>query len=204
SRFYLVFNKSMEKFNLPTISRKVFDKRYTNATLDRLIPDDLRIQFWEYFLEDYSNVSAPDESMIPGSKEALQELKKRGIAIGVVTGRIASIESVWRELKRYELDPFVDIVYTRVKNQNRGDYYFSKEDNLIAALKTLSFKPSESIYVGDHIADIRSGKKIGMITVAVLSGGIKREILSREKPDLIIESVAKLPSIIITAPCDKQ
>lgn len=196
SRFYLVFNKSLEKFNLPTVSRKVFDNLYTNAFLEKLVTNGLQIQFWDYFLEDYSNISSPDEFMIPGSKQALSELKKRGMNIGVVTGRIASVESVWSELKKYNLDQFIDVVFTRTKGQNKNAYYFSKEQNLLEALDTLGYKPFESMFVGDHIADIRSGKRIGAIAVAVLSGGIKKEILAREKPDLIIESVAKLPSVI--------
>jgi phosphoglycolate phosphatase len=196
SRFYLVFNKSLEKFNLPTVSRKVFDNLYANATLEKLVKKNLQIQFWDYFLEDYSSISSPDEFMIPGSKQALYELKKRGMSIGVVTGRIASVESVWSELKKYELDQFMDVVFTRSKSQNKSEYYFSKEQNLLEALDTLGYKPSESMFVGDHIADIRSGKRIGAMAVAVLSGGVKKEILAREKPDLIIESVAKLPSVI--------
>ncbi|MHA1210654.1 MAG: HAD family hydrolase, partial [Candidatus Freyarchaeota archaeon] len=56
--------------------------------------------------------------------------------------------------------------------------------------------PFESVFVGDYVADIRSGKRIGAVTVAVLSGGAKREILARENPDLILESVANLPPII--------
>lgn len=196
SRFYLVFNKSLEKFGLPTVSREVFDSYYKNASLQNLIADNLQIQFWDFFLEDYSKISSPDEFMIPGSKQALYELKKRRITMGVVTGRITSVESVWSELKKYELDQFIDVVVTRLKSQNKNEYYFSKEQNLLKALDALGCKPFESMYVGDHIADIRSGKKVGMVTIAVLSGGIKKEILEREKPDLIIDSVAKLPQII--------
>nr|MDO8081728.1 HAD family hydrolase [Candidatus Freyarchaeota archaeon] len=202
SRFYLVFNKSLEKFNLPTVSRKVFDNLYTNASLEKVVADDLKIQFWDYFLEDYSNISSPDEFMIPGSKQALYELKKRGMSIGIVTGRIASVKSVWRELKKYELDQFIDVVFTRLKSQNRNEYYFSKEQNLLEALDTLGYKPFESMFVGDHIGDIISGKRIGAVTIAVLSGGVKKEILARENPDLIIESVAKLPSIISDSETD--
>lgn len=118
------------------------------------------------------------------------------MSIGVVTGRIASVESVWSELKKYELDQYIDVVFTRLKSQSGNEYYFSKEQNLLEALDKLGYSPSESMFVGDFVADIRSGKKIGAVTIAVLSGGIKEEILAKEKPDLIIESVAKLPSLI--------
>jgi phosphoglycolate phosphatase-like HAD superfamily hydrolase len=197
NRFYLVFNKSLENFGLPVLSKKVFEGLYSNASLDSQVPEELAVQFWDYFLENYSKNVASGESSIPGSKKALHQLKKLGLSIGVVTGRIASVESVWSELKRYELDQFVDIVLTRLKEQNRNETYFSKEQNLLKALSILGHSPPQSMYVGDYVADIRSGKSIGAVTVAVLSGGIKKEILAKENPNFILESVAKLPPILM-------
>ncbi|MGQ9723122.1 MAG: HAD family hydrolase [Candidatus Jordarchaeum sp.] len=196
TRFFLVFNESLEKFNLPTLTKNTFEDYYNNASLDLLVPQNVAIQFWDHFLENYSKTSSPDEFRISGSKQALHQLKKMGISIGIVTGRIASTESVMTELKKHELDNFVDVIVTRLKNQNTNDDYFSKEQNLLEALEKLCHKSNESMFVGDYITDIRSGKRIGALTVAVLSGGIKKEILAKEYPDFIIKSVAELPSII--------
>ncbi|MFB0561778.1 MAG: HAD family hydrolase [Candidatus Lokiarchaeia archaeon] len=196
SRFFLTFNKSFKKFNLPPLTQSIFDNYYRNASLDKLVPEGIEIRFWDYFLESYSKTSTPEEFRIPGSKQALYQLKKRGIGIGVVTGRISSVKNVLTELKKHELDQFVDVVISRSKNQNINEDYFSKEQNLLEALGKLGHRPFESMFVGDYIFDIRSGKKIGAVTVAVLSGGIKKEILARENPDFILESVAELPRII--------
>jgi len=196
NRFYVVFNESLEKFGLPTLTRDTFDRFYRNASLGELIPENLETSFWDYFLESYSKTSAPQDCRKPGSKLALYELKKQGMDVGIVTGRIADVESVWSELERHELAQFVDTVVTRSKEQNTNTDYFSKEHNLLEALESLGRSPFESVFVGDYVADIRSGKRIGAVTVAVLSGGVKREILARENPDLILESVANLPPII--------
>ncbi|MEM2135835.1 MAG: HAD hydrolase-like protein, partial [Candidatus Jordarchaeaceae archaeon] len=83
SRFYLVFNKSLENFGLPVLSKNVFEEVYSNASLDSIVPEELAVQFWDYFLENYSKNMSPGESSIPGSKEALHQLKKRGLSIGV-------------------------------------------------------------------------------------------------------------------------
>ncbi|MHA1579810.1 MAG: HAD family hydrolase [Candidatus Freyarchaeota archaeon] len=196
NRFYVVFNESLEKFSLPTLTRDTFDRFYRKASLGELIPENLETSFWDYFLESYSKTSSAREYRIPGSKLALYELKKMGMDVGIVTGRIADVESVWSELARHELAQFVDTVVTRSKEQNSNTDYFSKEHNLLEALESMGRSPFESIFVGDYVADIRSGKRIGAITVAVLSGGVRREILARENPDLILESVANLPPII--------
>jgi phosphoglycolate phosphatase len=54
----------------------------------------------------------------------------------------------------------------------------------------------ECVVVGDSVADIKAGKNAGAKTVAVLSGIFSREELEREKPDLILESVNKLPDFL--------
>ena len=46
-------------------------------------------------------------------------------------------------------------------------------------------------FVGDTGIDIETGKKLGMKTVAVLSGFLSREKLIRYEPDMIVESVVQ-------------
>ena len=62
--------------------------------------------------------------------------------------------------------------------------------------KTTGIETCECVVVGDSVADIKAGKAAGAITVAVLSGIFSREELEREKPDLILENVNKLPDFL--------
>jgi len=46
--------------------------------------------------------------------------------------------------------------------------------------------------VGDGPIDIAAGKALGLKTIAVLTGGHRREALLASQPDLILDSVADL------------
>ncbi len=51
--------------------------------------------------------------------------------------------------------------------------------------------------VGDSIYDIRAARAARVKSVAVLTGNYTREILKKEKPTKIIDSVQKLPEVLI-------
>jgi len=67
---------------------------------------------------------------------------------------------------------------------------------LIKCAKQFDIQMCECAVVGDSIVDIKAGKNAGAKTVAVLSGIFSREELENEKPDLILESVNKLPDFL--------
>jgi phosphoglycolate phosphatase-like HAD superfamily hydrolase len=69
-------------------------------------------------------------------------------------------------------------------------------DGLIECARKLAINTCACIFVGDSIADIRAGKAARTKTVAVLSGLFSREELEKEKPDLILENVNKLPDFL--------
>ncbi|MFB6145539.1 MAG: HAD-IIA family hydrolase [Candidatus Nanohaloarchaea archaeon] len=59
-----------------------------------------------------------------------------------------------------------------------------------------SFFPGRSAFVGDRLGDMETGNRLGMTTLAVMSGEIDREKLAYaediEKPDFGLSSLAKL------------
>lgn len=54
---------------------------------------------------------------------------------------------------------------------------------------SIEFIPSNIFVIGDSIYDVRSGKAIGLLTIAVTTGGHSREDLEKEKPDLLVDSL---------------
>jgi HAD superfamily hydrolase (TIGR01457 family) len=68
-------------------------------------------------------------------------------------------------------------------------------------LRENGLKKSEALMVGDRIeTDILTGKHAGVRSVLVLTGASKKadikRLRERERPDFVIESVAKLPELI--------
>ena len=67
-------------------------------------------------------------------------------------------------------------------------------DEIIKAEHLLHLKAD--YMVGDTIYDIMAGKKAGVKTIAVLTGNQSKNLLSKEKPFLILKSVNELPKFI--------
>lgn len=59
-----------------------------------------------------------------------------------------------------------------------------------------SFLPNSSVFIGDRLADIETGNRLGMTAAAVMSGQIDREKLKKaediQTPDFGLSSLAKL------------
>lgn len=54
----------------------------------------------------------------------------------------------------------------------------------------IDFQPKDIVVIGDAIPDIRCGKAIGATTIIAMTGGHStREELSRENPDLLVDSL---------------
>ncbi|MBS7247809.1 MAG: HAD family hydrolase [Candidatus Jordarchaeales archaeon] len=192
-RFFKVFNETLEHLSLPPITKGKFEELYSRASLDEAIPENARKNFWKRFLVRYGQVSSDEDGPILGVRETLKELKDRGLIICVVTGRACNAHSVWNELEKHGLAEYVDIV--SAKNPSVKDHYL-KEEEILRVLEKTGVKPDDCIVVGDFLADIETGKKIGAFTIAVLSGGVRREILESAEPDMILESVREIPRII--------
>ena len=70
----------------------------------------------------------------------------------------------------------------------------TKHDVIKKAMKSL--KPSEAIYVGDHINDVIEAHKAGIKAVIVPTGVFKKLYMKRYHPDYMLSSLNKLIDII--------
>ncbi len=136
------------------------------------------------FLRKREIMAAKEAGVVPGACQTLKRLKKKGIKIGIVTRNCK--EAV--EIGLGKNDFVYDLLLTR------DDIRPVKPEphSLEKALKVMKSKPEETIMIGDHPIDIKAGKKVGVKTVAVLSGKKTKEDFKAFKPDLIIHSVKEL------------
>jgi phosphoglycolate phosphatase-like HAD superfamily hydrolase len=77
-------------------------------------------------------------------------------------------------------------------------------EHLQRALEHLQVPAPGAVMVGDGPIDVTAGKALGLRTIAVLTGGDRREALLASRPDLILDSVAdllpRLPRSRVPAP----
>jgi len=71
----------------------------------------------------------------------------------------------------------------------RDDVHRVKPDpgHLLAALEALGVSPGRAAMVGDHVSDIRTGKRAGTLTVGVLTGSSSRRDLLGAGADLVAD-----------------
>ena len=126
----------------------------------------------------------------PGVFETVTEIKRRGFRTGLVTSKQKA--GAERGLRFLKLDGLMDVVIAADDVINPKPH----PEPLLLASKRLGTDPTASVYVGDSVHDMRSGRAAGMTTAAALWGPFSREDLSPTRPDYWLERPADLLRVI--------
>ncbi|MGB9676537.1 MAG: HAD family hydrolase [Candidatus Bathyarchaeales archaeon] len=162
-----------------------------NLPIDGLIGDADTQRFLEVYLKAYYEATTAKTKPMPKISETLDKLSKKA-KLALITMRHVSREKIISELEKFGLSKYFQHIVTALDTRDPKP----SPEALMRCAEELCVEPRECMVVGDSVADIRAGKRAGAKTVAVLSGIFSLKELEAEKPDLIIESVAKLPDFI--------
>ncbi len=113
-----------------------------------------------------------------GVTQYLSDLKKKEISIYVSTAR-QSRNGVLYQFNRFGWTNLFDGILVTEQKKDK--------EELIKPY--LSINKNENWIVGDTGEDLQFGKRLGIKTVAVLSGFLNKEILTSYEPDLIVNNV---------------
>ncbi|MBU1122329.1 MAG: HAD-IA family hydrolase [Candidatus Omnitrophota bacterium] len=120
--------------------------------------------------------------LIPGLKEVLPQLKKKGHILGILSSN--SSENVATFLRNHNLD-FFDFVTTTSK-------LWSKNIQLKKIIKSHKLNRNNVIYVGDEKRDIIAAKKAKIKVAAVTWGYNSAKVLAEYHPDYLIKNPQEL------------
>ena len=148
-------------------------------------------KFLDIYLNAYYQATSSTTKPIPKVSDTLKKLSKKA-KLALTTMRYVPKEKVIKELEQFELARYFQYVITALDTHDPKP----SPEALIKCAKQFDIQMCECVVVGDSVVDIKAGKNAGAKTVAVLSGIFSREELENEKPDLIIESVNKLPDFL--------
>ena len=137
--------------------------------------------FWEKNMPKHFNKIV----ILPKAKDAVLELKQRGVKLIVFTAKNHKI--LINELKKYELEGFIDNVHANVDD---------KREEVEGLIAKHEIEPKKTVYVGDMVHDVETAKMAGITSIAVLSGYDSREKLAKAKPDFILNDLGELPGLI--------
>jgi pyrophosphatase PpaX len=148
--------------------------------------DALIATYREYNLEHHDRMV----TVYPGIVEVVAALKAKGIATGLVTSknRVGAL----RGLTLVRLESLMDVLVCADEVDNPKPH----PEPVEKAVRLLQADPATTVYVGDSIHDMRSGRAAGVLTAAVLWGPFGRSHLEGAQPDFWLDQPEDLLRLV--------
>lgn len=147
----------------------------------------LRKALFAHAAREWPRILSQHGKPFPGLAATLDELKSRGLALGIVSGARPEV----LELLRAVLERFDAVVLGPDVAQRKPH-----PEGLLKCLRQLGLQACDALYVGDTPIDIQATRAAGMRAVGVLSGAGDSAALSACEPDRLISSHVRLPAIL--------
>lgn len=147
-------------------------------------------------LERYEMDSAKKAILLPFVKETLAQMKDMGWTLILFTADGENAMNVI--VDKTGIKDFFDVMISRGESMEVKPH----PNHIKSVISTIKSSPNEIIVVGDSVADMKSGKHIGAITVGVTSGLDSPKKLAKVNVDYLIESIAELPYLLKHIPGD--
>ncbi len=129
-------------------------------------------------------------TVYPGIVEAVQAIRSAGVRTGLVTSK--NRQGALRGLGIAKLETMMDVLVCADEVQNPKPH----PEPVEKAVRLLGGIPRETIYVGDSIHDMQSGRAAGVLTAAALWGPFGRSHLNGAAPDFWLEEPEDLRTLL--------
>ena len=129
--------------------------------------------------------AAEEGDMLPGTMDTLKRLKEQGFKVGIITRNCkTAVEIIFPHIEQY-----CDVFIPRDNLKQVKPH----PDHLAMVLERLGVEnSSDCLMVGDHILDIKAGKRMEMKTAGVLTGKTTRHQFDEAGADLIFDDATKV------------
>jgi pyrophosphatase PpaX len=126
----------------------------------------------------------------PGVVETVRAVRARRLKTGLVTSKARS--GALRGLRLVGLEDAMDVLVCADEVTNAKPH----PEPVAKAVELLGADPATTLFVGDSIHDLNSGRAAGVRTAAVLWGPFSRAHLASGKPDYWLEHPRDLLTLI--------
>lgn len=150
--------------------------------LDRLIAT-----YRDYNLSNHDLMVRP----FPHLNEIVRAIRARGYRTGVVTSKTR--EGTRRGLRLVGLEDAIEIMVCADDVTNAKPH----PEPVHRAVADLGADPASTIFIGDSIHDLHSGRAAGVMTGAVLWGPFGREALEPASPDYWLDTPQHLERLLL-------
>jgi phosphonatase-like hydrolase len=188
--------KKVMGFRKKDAIRILLDKHYISHTenLEELIE-----KIHDSFVRTIIGLYEQDEELtpLPFAEEIFQQLKDKGIKIALNTGFTHAIAETILKRLHWNENKNIDFVISSDEVPQGRPYPYM----IHTIMDTLQVKDaSKVVKIGDTEVDIEEGRNAGCgLVISVTTGAYTREQLEQYRPDVIIDSLAELRSILTHA-----
>jgi pyrophosphatase PpaX len=129
-------------------------------------------------------------TVYPGVLAAVREIKAAGIQTGLVTSK--NRQGALRGLRLVGLEALMDVLVCADEVTNPKPH----PEPVEKAVALLGAEPGTTLYVGDSVHDMHSGRAAGVLTAAALWGPFGRQHLEEASPDFWLETPGDLVELV--------
>ena len=140
------------------------------------------------FIECYTAGLCRDSRIYPGAREAVEELRAAGFAVGICTNKPAALAEALMQALGFR-DAFAALIGADTLPVRKPD-----PAPLHAAVAAAGGLRGRSLLVGDTVTDRETGRAAG-IPVALVTFGPEGQGVSRFAPDALLDDFAALPAL---------
>jgi HAD superfamily hydrolase (TIGR01509 family) len=137
--------------------------------------------------------AAEENVMLGGAREALEALRRAGLALGIVTS--GSGPRVAREMEGLGLRGLFGAVISADDVEKRKP----DPEPIVRALELLGMPAAEAAYVGDSPEDVEMARAAGVYVIGVPGPFPNREQLKAAAPDLVCDSLGAAVGALLAA-----
>jgi pyrophosphatase PpaX len=129
-------------------------------------------------------------TVYPGVLDAVREIKATGLQTGLVTSK--NRQGAVRGLNLVGLEALMDVLVCADEVTNPKPH----PEPVEKAVTLLGADPATTLYVGDSVHDMHSGRLAGVLTAAALWGPFDRNQLEAAKPNYWLETPSDLTELV--------
>lgn len=141
----------------------------------------------EYNLSNHDTMIRP----FPGIADLVRDIRARGYSLGIVTSK--NREGTLRGLRLAGIAEHFDVLVCADDVQNPKPH----PEPVELAVRSLRASPEATLFVGDSIHDLHSGREASVRTGAVLWGPFRRGDLEPASPDYWFERPEEMRKLLL-------
>ena len=184
------------------VAQKFLNRTYTppeiialyGPTEDEIIASLVKPEEYAAAISEFYTVYGNNPQMVEqfdGITEVFQQAQQQGIILGIFTGK--GRKTCFINLQQLGYESYFSHVITGNDIKHRKP----EPEGIQKILDATGGNPEETIYIGDSVADMKSGKSAGVRTGAAFWDPLADKRILELKPDFIFYSITDLNQLLI-------